>query len=735
MAQTQGFDIFISYSSRDEAWVKQVVGRLDQAGLRTWFACRDLLFGQNFQEALERALERSTAVAVFVGERGISSWMQNEVRAAINNAASQPHRTVFYVLIPTCLLQPEELPLFLRNNHGADLRSGLDALDVDLIVKSVRAAEQGTELIADSTPPSLNAAEYESALEKIEASLWDLYSRETLHECERLLAIQDSARVRWALAALYVCEHQPDLARRHLVAGDALWETPPPNQRKLVGGIVAQANGDLKEAEDQLRAFLGADTDGLTPAAVAYDKLGQIVQNRGRLDETAKLLRKSIRIKRDPAVADRFGQCITSGRLGRLALHLRNSEEAVRRFRDRLALTRELGDTKALGTARTELAEALLDFGQSDEAAELFRETMEDDNASQTDIGFALLTAAEMELLDGEVNASALNLASARESLEKVLSTRDGGPAAAGLLLADEVEGLIALHRGWTNTAAHRFRFFEESVRKMMGPLFLSYRLRRRAQVAAHAGDVALVRRILDEVDKLAIGDPGLPIDVDDERDELERLAQRLAPPSAAARHWLRYWRGQLPQPLARALPVDELVALTAFSFAERLTDLVLAITGAQLSSTEYRTARWERMRWGDKFAVLRDAVGLLHHAGQEHVCPDIASVLADVNLLVESRNKMFHPEDRGGEPKPDFAELLPGVARLTRYAADNLRLEVRGAVGRSVPLRGVRAHVPQTGSVSLVLTDHRLELGDWLRIEDGGFVWSGPREAAAKTS
>lgn len=55
-------DIFICFSSKDEATARQVVHFLEASGLKCWISFRDVPAGRNYQEAIVQALEAARGI-------------------------------------------------------------------------------------------------------------------------------------------------------------------------------------------------------------------------------------------------------------------------------------------------------------------------------------------------------------------------------------------------------------------------------------------------------------------------------------------------------------------------------------------------------------------------------------------------------------------------------------------------------------------------------------------------
>jgi hypothetical protein len=65
--------IFICYSSKDEATARRVVQFLEAEGLKCWIASRDVPPGQNYQETIVQALERSKSIVFLFSENSAGS--------------------------------------------------------------------------------------------------------------------------------------------------------------------------------------------------------------------------------------------------------------------------------------------------------------------------------------------------------------------------------------------------------------------------------------------------------------------------------------------------------------------------------------------------------------------------------------------------------------------------------------------------------------------------------------
>jgi hypothetical protein len=75
--------VFISYSSKDRAIAETICGALENRGLKCWMSSRDIQPGENFQEAIIRAIRTAgTMVMVFSGNSNNSDEVKKEVALA-----------------------------------------------------------------------------------------------------------------------------------------------------------------------------------------------------------------------------------------------------------------------------------------------------------------------------------------------------------------------------------------------------------------------------------------------------------------------------------------------------------------------------------------------------------------------------------------------------------------------------------------------------------------------------
>jgi len=146
-------DIFISYSSADDAIVRRIVERLERDGLKVFHAPSEIRAGENFLESLSEGLRRSQFVMVFLSEAAIDSfWVQREWQAHLVRMARDRTAGLLPILLPG--VREERIDPLLEPQHRLDFRSvNLD--DPDALERSVTTMIQNIR--GDLPSPGVSA--------------------------------------------------------------------------------------------------------------------------------------------------------------------------------------------------------------------------------------------------------------------------------------------------------------------------------------------------------------------------------------------------------------------------------------------------------------------------------------------------------------------------------------------------------------------------------------------------
>ena len=149
------FDVFFSYSPRDDATVERVARDLSAGGIRVFLDRWHLTPGQPWPQALEQALANCGAVAVFIGADGLGPWQQRERDLALDRQAREPE----FPVIPVLLTQGDPGLGFLKLNTWVDLSRGIgDAEALAILAAASRLDRWRGSAFPRSVPPYVPTA-------------------------------------------------------------------------------------------------------------------------------------------------------------------------------------------------------------------------------------------------------------------------------------------------------------------------------------------------------------------------------------------------------------------------------------------------------------------------------------------------------------------------------------------------------------------------------------------------
>ena len=113
--------VFLCHASEDKSAVRGYANQLAEAGFAPWLDEDELLPGQEWDTEIRRAIERSSAVVVFLSPRSQKrGYVQKEILRVLDEAERQPEGTIF--LIPA-KLEPCDVPNRLSKWQWVDLAS------------------------------------------------------------------------------------------------------------------------------------------------------------------------------------------------------------------------------------------------------------------------------------------------------------------------------------------------------------------------------------------------------------------------------------------------------------------------------------------------------------------------------------------------------------------------------------------------------------------------------------
>jgi uncharacterized protein YjbI with pentapeptide repeats len=96
MSPVQFDSCFISFSYADESFAKRLHSRLRDAGVRVWFAPKDVQGGRKLHDQLDKAIQVHDRLLLVLSDASMKSqWVQTELRRALAAETSQRRRKLF----------------------------------------------------------------------------------------------------------------------------------------------------------------------------------------------------------------------------------------------------------------------------------------------------------------------------------------------------------------------------------------------------------------------------------------------------------------------------------------------------------------------------------------------------------------------------------------------------------------------------------------------------------------
>jgi len=128
--------VFIGYASEDLVRVRRLARELRAAGMRPWLDREQLLPGQNWPRAIERAIESADfAIQCFSpNSNSRRSYFHNELRLVLDNASRVPLEEVFFlpVRLAVCHVPARVASQFQYVDLFPDWKRGISRL-IDVI--------------------------------------------------------------------------------------------------------------------------------------------------------------------------------------------------------------------------------------------------------------------------------------------------------------------------------------------------------------------------------------------------------------------------------------------------------------------------------------------------------------------------------------------------------------------------------------------------------------------------
>ena len=103
--------IFLSHSSKDKFFVRELAERLRGYGVKVWLDEAEIKVGESLSTKIGKAIDENDYVGVVLSQNSINSeWVQRELQVAIHKEFSKKQ-----VVVLPMLLEKVEIPPFLRD--------------------------------------------------------------------------------------------------------------------------------------------------------------------------------------------------------------------------------------------------------------------------------------------------------------------------------------------------------------------------------------------------------------------------------------------------------------------------------------------------------------------------------------------------------------------------------------------------------------------------------------------
>ena len=248
MKQISKKDFFLSHSSIDKNFVKKVASELTKDGIKVWLDEWDILPGANIVKEINKGLENSAFLLVFLSSKSIESrWVEEEWTKKVYEEIDSDRITVIPVLIDD--LSRDKIPLILKGKKYLIFSDGKLA-EIDKLVSMVRKIKkeevESTELdvfkdmiIKVNKKGSYKTPVFQNLILKLKrVSNWD--------DTKRLKLIQAEVE----FASISSVKREGEMKKRY---------DKEPSQLNFWGQIAFGADQELLNFRDKLMYILSTD--------------------------------------------------------------------------------------------------------------------------------------------------------------------------------------------------------------------------------------------------------------------------------------------------------------------------------------------------------------------------------------------------------------------------------------------------------------------------------------------
>jgi TIR domain/Pentapeptide repeats (8 copies) len=114
------FSCFISYSSRDEAFVKRLYADLQSNDVRCWFAPEDLKIGDKLRPSIDESIYLYDKLLLVLSHHSVmSQWVEHEVETALEKERRENRTVLFPIRLDKTVMEIEGgWPALIRNTRN-----------------------------------------------------------------------------------------------------------------------------------------------------------------------------------------------------------------------------------------------------------------------------------------------------------------------------------------------------------------------------------------------------------------------------------------------------------------------------------------------------------------------------------------------------------------------------------------------------------------------------------------
>ncbi len=153
--------IFLSHSSKDKFFVRELAERLKNTGVKVWLDEAEIKIGDSLTDKVGKAIDETDFVGVVLSHNSVNSeWVQRELQVAMQKEFSGRK-----IVVLPLVLEAVEIPPFLRDKLYADFTTPENYLNnFPRLLKALGIEEKKTKAIPEPAPqarpaPTLTSAE------------------------------------------------------------------------------------------------------------------------------------------------------------------------------------------------------------------------------------------------------------------------------------------------------------------------------------------------------------------------------------------------------------------------------------------------------------------------------------------------------------------------------------------------------------------------------------------------